>query len=293
MEVVRALADSPPRARASEYLELAKVRITFLVVVTAAVGYAVGPGSFDASVFVALVVGTALLSGGASALNQVWEREADGRMDRTRNRPIPSGRISAADGRSFGLVLCGAGLASLVAANPLSALLGLVAAASYVLAYTPLKRRSSLCTVVGAIPGALPPVMGWAACRGTLGAGAWALFALMFLWQLPHFLAIGWIFREDYARGGFPMLTVTDRDGSSTGRQMILYSAALIPVTLFAGAIVGAGRFYLWSAVALGLVFAACAARFAWTKAVSSARWLFLVSVLYLPVLLGLMVFDR
>jgi protoheme IX farnesyltransferase len=299
VEVAPSSVAAPARAFASvaEYLELAKVRITFLVVITAAVGYAVGPGAFDASVFVALVVGTALLSGGASALNQVWEREADGRMERTKNRPIPAGRISAADGRSFGLVLCAAGVALLAAAHPLSAVLGLAAAASYVLAYTPLKRRSSLCTVVGAIPGALPPMMGWAACRGTLGAGAWALFALMFLWQLPHFLAIGWIFREDYARGGFPMLTVTDTDGTSTGRQMVLYSAALLPVTLFAGAVVGAGRVYLWGALALGLLFLACAARFAFerskARSVATARRVFLVSVLYLPVLLGLMVFDR
>lgn len=295
MEVVRSLVATPARARAADYLELAKVRITSLVVITAAVGYAVAPGAFDASVFVALVVGTALVSGGASALNQVWEREADGLMDRTKHRPIPAGRISATDARTFGLALCGAGLVLLLAAHPLAAFLGLLAAASYVLVYTPLKRRSSLCTVVGAIPGALPPMMGWAACRGTLGAGAWALFGLMFLWQLPHFLAIGWIYREDYARGGFPMLTVTDRDGTSTGRQMILYAAALLPVTLFAGALAGAGRVYLWSAVGLGLVFLGCAARFALarSKAVSTARWVFLVSVLYLPLLLGLMVFDR
>lgn len=286
-----ALAAVP--ARASEYLELAKPRITFLVVVTAAVGYAVGPGSFDAGVFVALVVGTAFLSGGSSALNQVWERASDALMERTRNRPIPSGRISPADARNFGLVLCAGGLALLAAAQPLAALLGLAAAASYVLAYTPLKRRSSLCTVVGAIPGALPPMMGWAACRGTLDPGAWALFALMFLWQLPHFLAIGWIYRDDYARGGFPMLTVTDRDGTSTGRQMVLYSAALLPVTFFAGALVSAGPVYLWSALVLGLMFLGCALRFAWTKAVTSARWLFLVSILYLPLLLGLMVFAR
>jgi len=291
VEVARTLVDSP--ARAAEYAELAKPRITFLVVVTAAVGYAVAPGPFDPSVFVALVIGTALLSGGASALNQVWEREADARMERTRNRPIPAGRISPADGRTFGLVVCAAGLALLAAAHPLAAVLGVVAAASYVLAYTPLKRRTSLCTVVGAIPGALPPVMGWAACRGEIGPGAWALFVLMFLWQLPHFLAIGWIFREDYARGGFPMLTVTDRDGTSTARQMILYSAALLPVTFFTGLLVSAGRVYLWSALALGIVFLVSAVRFAMTKSPAAARGVFLVSVLYLPLLLSLMVFDR
>jgi heme o synthase len=293
MGVARTAAIEAAPTRTNDFLVLAKVRITFLVVVTAAVGYALAPGPFDAAVFFALVVGTALVSAGASALNQVWERETDARMDRTRNRPVPAGRITPADARNFGLALCGFGIALLAAANWLTAALGLLAAASYVLAYTPMKRRSSLCTIVGAIPGALPPMMGWAAGRGGLDAGAWALFALMFLWQLPHFLAIGWIYREDYARAGLPMLTVTDPDGTSTGRQMVLYSAALLPVTLFAGSLVLAGPAYLGSAVALGLLFLACAFRFARAKSVSAARWLFLVSVLYLPVLLGMMVLDR
>jgi len=288
-----AIESAPAPTRTNDFLVLAKIRITFLVVVTAAVGYALAPGTFDAAVFFALVVGTALVSAGASALNQVWERDTDARMDRTRNRPVPAGRITPADARNFGLALCGFGIALLAAASWLAAALGLLAAASYVLAYTPMKRRSSLCTIVGAIPGALPPMMGWAAGRGALDAGAWALFALMFLWQLPHFLAIGWIYRDDYARAGLPMLTVTDPDGTSTGRQMVLYSAALLPVTLFAGSLVLAGPAYLGSAVALGLLFLACALRFARAKSVSAARWLFLVSVLYLPVLLGMMVFDR
>ncbi len=293
MEVVPGATLAAAPARANDYLELAKPRITFLVVITAAVGYAVGPGHFDPAVFLALVIGTAFVSGGASALNQYRERDTDALMDRTRNRPVPAGRIAAADARAFGLVLCGGGLALLFSAAPLAAGLGLAALGSYVLVYTPMKRLSSLCTVVGAIPGALPPMMGWAASRGTLDAGAWALFAILFFWQLPHFLAIGWMFRDDYARGGFPMLTVTDRDGSSTGRQMVLYSAALLPVTLFAGALVSAGRFYLWGAVVLGLVFLAGSARFAWARTLSSARWLFLISILYLPILLGLMVLDR
>jgi protoheme IX farnesyltransferase len=177
--------------------------------------------------------------------------------------------------------------------NGLTALLGLAALASYVLAYTPMKRITSLCTVVGAIPGALPPMMGWAAARGSVDAGAWALFGILFLWQLPHFLAIGWIYREDYARGGFPMLTVLDGDGRSTARQMMLYSAALIPVTLAAGALASAGIGYLSGALALGLVFFAASTRFAWKRSVAAARVLFLVSILYLPALLGLLVFDR
>ena len=288
-------ADAIPAAptRANDFLELAKPRITFLVVVTAAVGYVLAPGSFDPAVLFALVVGTAFVSGGASALNQLLESDADARMERTRNRPLPAGRMSPRDARVFGLALCGFGLALLASAHWVSAALGLAAGAIYVLVYTPMKRRTSLCTVVGAIPGALPPMMGWAAGRGTLDAGAWALCAVLFLWQLPHFLAIGWMFRDDYARGGFPMLTVTDPDGSSTGRQMVLYSAALIPVTLLSGALASSGRGFLWGAVVLGATFLGFSLRFARTKSVSAARRLFLVSILYLPLLLGLMVLDR
>ncbi len=280
--------------RVGDFLGLTKPRITTLVVITAAVGYAVGvKGSFDPAVFAALLFGTAMVAGGASALNQYSEREPDGRMERTRHRPLPAGRLLPAEAMAFGLAVSGAGLVLLATVNLLTPLLGAAALASYLLLYTPLKRITSLCTVVGAVPGAIPPMMGWAAARGTVGAGAWALFAILFLWQLPHFLAIGWIYREDYARGGFPMLTVLDIDGRSTGRQMMLYSAALIPVTLFAGALASAGNGYLWSALALGLLFFGSSARFAWTRSVATARGLFLVSVLYLPVLLGLMVFDR
>ncbi len=289
---VTALAASSTRV--GDFLELTKPRITTLVVVTAGVGYAVGASrGLDPAAFVALLIGTALVAGGASALNQYWEREADARMERTRLRPIPAGRVAPPEALGFGLAVAGAGLVLLATINGLTALLGLAALASYVLAYTPLKRLTSLCTVVGAIPGALPPVMGWAAARGSVDAGAWALFGVLFLWQLPHFLAIGWIFREDYARGGFPMLTVLDGDGRSTARQMMLYSAALIPVSLAAGALASAGTGYLCGALALGLVFFGASARFAWTRSVAAARVLFLVSILYLPALLGLLVFDR
>jgi protoheme IX farnesyltransferase len=289
---VGALSASP--ARVADFLELTKPRITTLVLVTAAVGYAVGAGrGLDPAAFLALLAGTAMVAGGASALNQFAEREADARMDRTRHRPLPAGRVTPGEALAFGLAASGVGLVLLATINALTAALGAAALASYVLAYTPLKRVTSLCTVVGAVPGAIPPLMGWAAARGSLSAGAWALFAVLFLWQLPHFLAIGWMYREDYARGGFPMLTVLDADGASTGRQMMLYSAALVPVTLLAGALASAGAGYLWSAIALGLVFFGASARFFKTRSLPAARWLFLVSVLYLPILLGLMVFDR
>jgi protoheme IX farnesyltransferase len=286
------LAASP--SRLGVFLELTKPRITALVLVTAAVGYAVGAGrGLDPFAFVALLAGTAMVAGGASALNQYSERELDARMERTRRRPLPSGRMAPGEALGFGLAISIGGLAVLAAINPLTALLGAVALTSYALLYTPLKRVTSLCTVVGAVPGAIPPLMGWAAARGSLSAGAWALFGILFLWQLPHFLAIGWMYREDYARGGFPMLTVTDPDGASTGRQMMLYSAALVPVTLLAGALASAGVGYLLGALALGILFFAGSARFFRKPSLAAARLLFLVSILYLPIVLGLMVFDR
>jgi protoheme IX farnesyltransferase len=294
MEVAGAAAVAAPRARVADFAELTKPRITMLVLVTTAVGYALGlSGSFEPAAFLSLLAGTALVSGGASVLNQYWEREADGRMRRTRLRPLPSGRVSPADALVFGLVVSAAGLGLLASINALTVVLGAAALGSYVLAYTPLKRVSSLCTVVGAVPGAIPPLMGFAAARGSLEPSAWSLFALLFLWQLPHFLAIGWIYREDYARGGFPMLTVTDKDGRRTGRQAILYAAALLPATIAAGALASAGGAYLWGALLLGAAFLGCAVGFARTRSIAWARGLFFASIVYLPAVLGLMVFDR
>jgi len=294
VEVARAseLAEAP--SRAADFAELTKPRITSLVLVTAAVGYAVGGvGEFSAARFLIFMAGTALLCAGASALNQFYERDTDARMVRTSRRPLPAGRMRPEEALAFGLGLSGAGLALLIFINPLTLLLGALSLASYVLAYTPMKRVTSLSTVVGAVPGALPPLMGWAAARGSLGAAGWGLFAILFLWQLPHFLAIGWLYRDDYARGGFPMLAVTDRDGSSTGRQAVLYATALLPVTLAAGLLAAAGKGYLWGALVLGVAFLGCALLFAWRRSTAAARRLFFASVLYLPLVLGLMVFDR
>ena len=290
MEVV---LESAP-GRAADYFELAKPRITSLVVITAAVGYALGTADFQAATFLAVLCGTALVAGGASALNQYAEREADGRMLRTRNRPLPAGRLTPGEGLAFAFAISSVGLAVLAAGtNRLTFSLGLAALASYVFAYTPLKRVSSLCTVVGAVPGAIPPLMGWAAARGALDRTAWALFAILFLWQLPHFLALAWMYREDYARGGFPMLAVSDEGGGSTGRQALLYAAALLPVTLTAGLFAQAGMVFLSGGLVAGLAFLACAALFARRREVAWARRLFLASVLYLPAVLALMVFDR
>jgi protoheme IX farnesyltransferase len=289
---IAAVASAP--SRASDFLALTKPRITFLVVVTAAVGYALGAPVFQSAVFLAVLAGTALVAGGASALNQYAEREVDARMLRTRGRPLPAGRLAPAEALAFGVVIAGVGLAILAAGTtPLTVALGLAALVTYVFAYTPLKRVSSLCTVVGAVPGALPPLMGYAAARGALDRTAWALFAILFLWQLPHFLALSWMYRDDYARGGFPMLAVSDVDGASTGRQALLYAAALLPVTLAAGLFAQAGTAFLWGALAAGLGFLACAALFARRREIAWARRLFLVSVLYLPAVCALMVFDR
>jgi len=294
MEVIRTAELAAAPSRAADFLELTKPRITSLVLLTAAVGFAVGTqGEFAALRFVIFMAGTALLCAGASALNQYSERDADARMVRTRMRPLAAGRLRPEEGLGFGLALSVGGLTLLAFVNPLTLFLGAASLASYVLAYTPLKRVTSLCTVVGAVPGALPPLMGWAAARGTLGPAGLGLFAILFLWQLPHFLAIGWLYRDDYARGGFPMLAVTDPDGSSTGRQAVLYATALLPVTLGAGLLAAAGPGYLWGALALGAAFLGCAVAFAWRRSVGAARSLFFASVLYLPLVLGLMVFDR
>ncbi|HTO89035.1 MAG TPA: heme o synthase [Thermoanaerobaculia bacterium] len=294
MEVVGSASLASAPSRAADFLELAKPRITFLVVVTAAVGYALGAAVFQPGAFLAVLFGTALVAGGASALNQHAERDFDARMLRTRGRPLPSGRLAPGEALSFGLAISSGGLAVLsLGTNWLTVALGLAALVSYVFAYTPLKRVTSLCTVVGAVPGAIPPVMGWAAARGTLDRTAWALFAILALWQLPHFLALSWIYREDYARAGFPMLAVSDEDGASTGRQALLYAAALLPVTLAAGLFAQAGAIFLVGALGSGLAFLACAAAFARRREISWARRLFLASVLHLPTVLCLMVFDR
>jgi protoheme IX farnesyltransferase len=278
MEVAPTAAVAVVPSRATDFLELTKPRITALVLLTAAVGYAVGGRGFSPGAFLVFLAGTALVCSGASALNQYAEREADARMVRTSRRPIPAGRLRPEDALAFGLTVSAMGLVLLAAVNPLTLALGAASLLLYVLAYTPLKRVTSLCTVVGAVPGALP---------------GWGLFSILFLWQLPHFLAIGWLYREDYARGGFPMLAVTDGDGASSGRQSLLYATALLPVTLLSGMLAGAGKGYLWGALLLGVGFLVCASLFAWKRSIPAARTLFLASVLYLPVLLGLMVFDR
>ena len=282
-------------SRAADFVALAKPRLNLLVVVSSMAGYAMGGGdTHDVWRMLAVAVGTGLVAGGASAFNQVFEREADAKMHRTRLRPMADGRLPVRDAVLFGAVLTFAGVAVLaLAANALAAAVALVTLATYAVVYTPLKRVTSFATVVGAIPGALPPVIGWAAAENTLSRGAWILFAIVFLWQLPHFLAIAWIYREEYARAGFPMLSVIEPDGRSTARQSVIYAAALLPVSL-APTLVGlTGSVYFTGALLLSLVFVGLAVRFGLTRSIPDARRLFFGSITYLPLLWLLMILNR
>ncbi|MEO8077372.1 MAG: heme o synthase [Acidobacteriota bacterium] len=283
------------RSRTNDFIALAKPRLNLLVVASSLAGYVMGGGEIsDAVRVVGTVVGTALVASGASAFNQVIERRTDSLMRRTRRRPLPDGRLQPGESLVFGGILSIAGLLILGAAvNLLSAVVALATLVSYAAIYTPLKLRSSFATVVGAIPGALPPVIGWAAARGTLSQGAWVLFAILFFWQLPHFLAIAWIYREDYARAGFPMLPVIEPDGRSTGRQAVYYCAALLPVSLAPTLIGMTGTAYFIGALLLTLLFLALTLQFARTRAVPDARRLFFGSIIYLPILWAIMIAGR
>jgi protoheme IX farnesyltransferase len=282
-------------AIAAELGELTKARISLMVMVTAAAGFLLASGGgVDVGLLAHALAGTGLLAAGAGVLNQVVERDTDALMRRTADRPIPAGRVDPDAALGLGVVLAVAGMGWLaLAANPLAALLGAATLAGYLFVYTPLKRVSSLATLVGAVPGAMPPLIGRAAARGSLGAGAWALFGILFLWQLPHFLAIAWMYRADYQRGGMPMLPVIDPGGSRTGRQSVLYAAALVPVSLAPTALGLTGAVYFAGALALGLAFFGVALAFQRALSNQAARRLLLVSVLYLPAVLAVMLLDR
>jgi len=288
-------ARGPLGPRLRGYVELTKPRIAFLALVATAAGFHLGaPGAVDAAVLVQTLLGTALVGGGASALNQWLERATDARMARTAGRPLPTGRLVPGEALAFGLGLAVAGVAHLAAhVNLVAAAIALATLASYVLVYTPLKRRTSLATVVGAVPGALPPVLGWAAAAGEVQAGAWALFAIVFLWQLPHFLAIAWIYRDDYAGAGFPTLPAIDSDGSVAGRQIAVGCLALLPASLAPTLLGVAGPLYFLGAFALGLGFLGLGLALALARSRPLARRLFVGSVLYLPALLALMTLDK
>jgi len=281
--------------RLGDYVELAKPRVIGMVLVTTAVGYYLGSSGGPALPPLLWTLGaTALAAGGTLALNQYMERDLDARMERTRRRPLPEGRLRPVEALVAGLMLLLAGLLVLAGTtNPVATLVTAGIAATYLLLYTPLKPVTSLCSLVGAVPGALPPVTGWAAARGTLGAEAWILFAIMFLWQIPHSLAIGRMYRDDYARAGIRVLPVVDRGGGSTGVQVVSNCLALLPVALLPTLVGLAGPVYFLVALVLGLGFLWSAIGLARRDSAADARRLLLASLVYLPVLLGVMALDK
>ncbi len=283
------------RTRVLDFVALAKPRLNLLVVLTTAVGYYLGSnGRVDYLVLLHTLIGTALVAGGASALNQLSERDLDGLMARTASRPLPEGRVQPFEAQWFGIVLAGGGLLQLVVgAGVLAAGVAFATLGTYILIYTPLKRLTPLSTAAGAVPGALPPLIGWAAARGSLEPAAWTLFAIVFLWQMPHFLSIAWIYRDEYERAGIPLLPVVEPDGRRTARQVVGYAGALLVASLLPGFVGLAGVLYLGGAVLLGAILALLAVRFARARTVASARSLFLGSISYLPLLWGLLVADR
>ncbi|MFQ5898701.1 MAG: heme o synthase [Candidatus Methylomirabilia bacterium] len=283
------------RRRAVDFLVLIKLRVVLMVLVTTLVGfYLASSGGLDYLRLLSTLLGTALAAAGTMALNQVVEREVDARMERTRSRPLPEGRLSPAEALVFAGTITVAGLVCmLVAVGPLAGLVTAATVGLYLFAYTPLKLRSSLCMVVGAIPGALPPVIGWVAVRGELGVGAGVLFAILFLWQLPHTLAIARLHQHDYARGGIRVLPVVDPDGTSTERQIVAGCLALLTVGLLPTLIGLAGPVYFVGAFVLGLGFLGCGVFQAFTRSASAARRLLFASLLYLPTVLLLMALDK
>lgn len=280
---------------ASVFADLIKARLTFLVLLTTVVGFYLGTSSgFDLSLMLATLGGTALLACGAAALNQLAEREFDARMRRTETRPLPAGKLQPATVLFFGAACSIAGLLCLsLTVNLLTAFLGAITLVSYLFVYTPLKRKTWLNTAVGAIPGALPPLMGWTAAANSIDPGGWSLFLILFFWQIPHFLAIAWIYRDDYGQAGFVMLPSVDPDGFRTGRQAVSHTFGLIFMSLLPVALGMTGVIYFAGAVLLGALFLFCAFRFSAALTLANGRRLFFASIAYLPLLLVLMVLDK
>ena len=280
---------------AAVYADLIKARLTFLVVLTTLVGFYLGsPSSVNYWLMLHAVLGTAMVASGAAALNQLLEREHDAKMRRTKNRPLPSGRLQPTTVMVFGGVCACAGLLYLaLAVNKTTSVIGAISLLSYLFIYTPLKRMTWLNTAIGAVPGGLPPLMGWTAARGELGREGWALFAILAFWQLPHFLAIAWMYREEYEKAGFKMLPGIDPQGHRTGRQAVSHTLGLLPVSLCPFLFHITGQIYLCGALILGFVFLWYAIQFARHMTIPRARQLFFVSILYLPLLLVMMVLDK
>ena len=277
------------------YADLIKARLTLLVVLTTLVGFYLGSANgVNYLRMIHAVLGTALVASGAAALNQLLEREHDAKMRRTKNRPLPSGRLQPTTVMVFGGVCACAGLLYLaLAVNLTTSVIGAISLLSYLFIYTPLKRLTWLNTAIGAVPGGLPPLMGWTAARGELSREGWALFAILAFWQLPHFLAIAWMYREEYEKAGFKMLPVIDPQGHRTGRQAVSHTLGLLPVSLCPFLFHITGPVYLIGALILGLTFLWYAIQFARYMTIPRARQLFFVSILYLPLLLVMMVLDK
>jgi protoheme IX farnesyltransferase len=288
-------AAADQKSRVAVYCELVKARLTLLVLVTTLVGFYVGArGVLDWALMFHALAATALLACGAAALNQLVEREHDAKMRRTEGRPLPSGRLQPDAVLIFGGLCSMAGLIYLaVAVNLLTALLGAITLVSYVFVYTPLKRVTWLNTTIGAVPGALPPLMGWTAATNELTGAGWCLFAILFFWQIPHFLAIAWMYRDEYAKAGFVMLPCVDPNGERTAHQAVSHTLGLLLVSLCPVLFRLAGVVYFFGALLIGLAFLIAAFGFARQLSIPRARQLFFASIIYLPLLLGLMVMDK
>jgi protoheme IX farnesyltransferase len=293
--------NTPPVAAASAqsrslgYIALTKPDVSFLVVITTLAGYALGTsGPLDWARMAHTVLATTLVAAGTSSLNHYLERDSDALMRRTASRPLPAGVLAPAEALWFGVALVVVGVVDLLlSTNSLAAVLAFSTSVLYLGVYTPLKTRTTWCTAIGAIPGALPPLIGWVAASGSLSAGGWILFGILFLWQFPHFHAIAWMYREDYARAGIRMLPVVDTEGRATFSQILWTAAVLIPFSLL-GAVAGlGGPAYFFSALVLGLMLVEVCVWAAASKTNIRAKWLMHATVLHLPVLLGLMILDR
>ncbi len=283
------------REKLSAYLELSKPRIAFMLVLTAAAGFYLGSANgFNVVLFVNNLIGITLLAFGVATLNQVWEYKTDALMERTANRPLPTNKLSLTEAIVFGVSLCVVSeiyLAVLV--NVLTAILGLVVIIGYNLLYTPLKTKTSASTAIGALPGALPPLMGFTAAANEITLGAWTLFAILFLWQFPHFLAIAWMYKEQYAKAGIKMLPVVEPSGRLTARQIVVFTLMLLPISLAPYFLGMSGLIYLIGASILGVWFLAASIKAARAKSIEQSRKLLLVSVIYLPLLFALMVLNH
>jgi protoheme IX farnesyltransferase len=288
-------ASAAEKSWTAVFSDLVKARLTTLVLLTTAVGFYIGEtGAINWLLFFNTLAATGLVAMGASALNQLLEREYDAKMLRTQDRPLPSGRLQPTTVMLFGGICSVAGLVYLaLAVNLLTSVLGAVTLVSYLFIYTPLKRVTWLNTAIGAIPGALPPLMGWTAARGELSGEGWALFAILAFWQLPHFFAIAWMYRDEYAKAGFVMLPNVDADGKRTGQQTISHTFALVIASLCPFAFKMSGMIYLVGAILLGAGFLFCAIQFSRQLTLARAKQLFLASIIYLPLLLALMVWDK